>query len=170
YTRFTLLTIVRCLLDYADSEFGRDTGESVARARALYDTARDLLDSDELAEQTAVCASIVGGVALPAEDRNAGAQLADVTRQLSNVSDVGRLTKAIDEINASLSGTAPVEQRLIAARQTASRAEALAATPVPLQEVLIAADQWRNNQYLSLTSAGAAQRVMQSVGQIAGAA
>src|SRR6185295_10059479 len=33
YTRFTILSIIRCLLEFADSEFTRDTSESVARAR-----------------------------------------------------------------------------------------------------------------------------------------
>ena len=38
YTRFTLLSLIRCILDYADAEFTRDTGESNARARTLYQT------------------------------------------------------------------------------------------------------------------------------------
>ena len=43
YTRFTLMTLVRCYLDFADAEFTRDDGESLARARALYATALELL-------------------------------------------------------------------------------------------------------------------------------
>src|SRR5262249_4773960 len=45
YSRFTLLSIVRCFLDYADAEFAGDSGETIARARALYIDALDLLDS-----------------------------------------------------------------------------------------------------------------------------
>lgn len=48
YTRFTEISIVRCLLDYADSEFAADTAESVPRARSLYLDALHLLESDEL--------------------------------------------------------------------------------------------------------------------------
>lgn len=48
YTRFTLMALVRCFLEYADAEFTRDTAESVPRARVLYTTALELLDLPEL--------------------------------------------------------------------------------------------------------------------------
>ena len=48
YTRFTLTTLVRCYLDFADAEFTRDDGESLARARALYGTALQLLALPEM--------------------------------------------------------------------------------------------------------------------------
>jgi hypothetical protein len=48
YTRFTLMSLARCLLDFADSEFTRDTPESRARAGAVYITAQELLESPAL--------------------------------------------------------------------------------------------------------------------------
>ena len=48
YTRFTLLSIVRCMLSYADSEFTTDSFESLPRARSLYINAREVLDMPEL--------------------------------------------------------------------------------------------------------------------------
>jgi hypothetical protein len=51
YTRYTLLSIIRCLLDYADDEFTKDTGESVAKARTLYLSALELLAAPELADE-----------------------------------------------------------------------------------------------------------------------
>src|SRR5262249_6141116 len=48
YTRFTVQSIVRCFLDFADAEFARHTAESVARARTLYETAADLLSLPEV--------------------------------------------------------------------------------------------------------------------------
>jgi len=44
YTRFTLLSIVQCLLDFADAQFGTETAESIANARSLYLQALDLLN------------------------------------------------------------------------------------------------------------------------------
>lgn len=44
YSRYTLLVLIRCLLDYADSEYTRDTAESLSRARDLYEIALALLD------------------------------------------------------------------------------------------------------------------------------
>ena len=51
YTRFTLLSIIRCFLQYADNEFTRDTAESVPRARTLYLTALELLERLEQKER-----------------------------------------------------------------------------------------------------------------------
>ena len=48
YTRFTLMALVRCYLDFADAEFARDSSESIPRARALYSTALELLALPDL--------------------------------------------------------------------------------------------------------------------------
>ncbi|HEY5114362.1 MAG TPA: Ig-like domain-containing protein, partial [Nakamurella sp.] len=48
YTRFTLITLARCYLDFADAEFTRDDGDAVARARSLYGTALALLGLPEM--------------------------------------------------------------------------------------------------------------------------
>src|SRR6185369_9065854 len=49
YTKFTLMSIVRCLIEYGDSEFTADSNESVPRARMLYMSALDLLNVPEFA-------------------------------------------------------------------------------------------------------------------------
>src|SRR5207247_3244088 len=60
YTRYTVESIIRCVLDYADADFTRDTAESVARARELYERAVDLLDVSELQQSLGTCADIIG--------------------------------------------------------------------------------------------------------------
>lgn len=52
YTRFTVMSIVRCFLAYADMEFSRNLAESVTKARTLYETAIDLLGMPELEPET----------------------------------------------------------------------------------------------------------------------
>jgi hypothetical protein len=49
YTRFVVISLARCLLDFADAEFACDTNESLPRARSLYMRAQDLLNTPELA-------------------------------------------------------------------------------------------------------------------------
>jgi Tc toxin complex TcA C-terminal TcB-binding domain len=44
YTRFTILAIVQCLLDFADAQFATETSESISAALGLYINALDLLD------------------------------------------------------------------------------------------------------------------------------
>jgi hypothetical protein len=57
HTRFTLITLIRCYLDFADAEFTRDDNESIARARLLYGTALQLLALPEMQPPTGVSAS-----------------------------------------------------------------------------------------------------------------
>jgi hypothetical protein len=55
YERYILLSIVKCLLDYAESEFTIDTAESLARARENYDTALRLLQDPALKQTGGEC-------------------------------------------------------------------------------------------------------------------
>jgi len=48
YTRFTVMSLVRCFLEFADAEFASNSNESLPRARALYLSALDLLTLPEL--------------------------------------------------------------------------------------------------------------------------
>jgi hypothetical protein len=48
YTRFVVMSLVRCLLEFADTEFTRDTNESLPRAHLLYLQALDVLAIPEL--------------------------------------------------------------------------------------------------------------------------
>jgi len=58
YHQFTLLTIVRTLVDLGDEEFSTDTAASVARATQLYEVALDLLDKPVLTQLEDPCETI----------------------------------------------------------------------------------------------------------------
>ncbi|MFC7771838.1 neuraminidase-like domain-containing protein [Salinirubellus sp. GCM10025899] len=58
YTRFTLFSILQCLLDYADDEFATDTRESIAQARTLYEGALDVLSHDVLRDDEDPCTKL----------------------------------------------------------------------------------------------------------------
>lgn len=55
HLRFIQLSIIRCLLDYAEAEFSTDTSESLARARELYFTAHTILNLPELKQSLSDC-------------------------------------------------------------------------------------------------------------------
>jgi hypothetical protein len=59
YVRYTLLSIIKCLLDYGDSEFTQDTAESLPRARELYMMALRLLYEDELKPVSETCEGVL---------------------------------------------------------------------------------------------------------------
>lgn len=65
YTRYTILSLIRCMLEFADSEFSLDTNESLPRARALYLTALDLLEAPEIKEVETNGAPLSAGVKFP---------------------------------------------------------------------------------------------------------
>ncbi|MCD4770063.1 MAG: hypothetical protein K8R35_07855, partial [Bacteroidales bacterium] len=51
YIRYTLQSISRCLIDYADMEFTQDTSGSRPRAKELYETALDLLGLPAMSQE-----------------------------------------------------------------------------------------------------------------------
>ncbi len=93
YTRFTITSIIRCLNDFADSEFTYDTPESLVRARLLYTTALELCDVPELRQHVGNCDALLGaleiqpGVSLPPEMT---AALGEIVDQLT----LGKVTTA----------------------------------------------------------------------------
>jgi hypothetical protein len=48
HTRYTLMSLADCLIEFGDSQFARDTNEAVAEARAIYMVAREILGLPEL--------------------------------------------------------------------------------------------------------------------------
>lgn len=87
YTRFTVFSVVRCLLEQADEEFTRDTSESVARARLTYELALDLLDG-----LTDALASVEDRPSSPGGD---GA-LVDGATTIADADDRGGLLLAVE--------------------------------------------------------------------------
>ena len=106
YTRFTLLALVRCLLDYADSEFTRDTAESVPRARTLYLTALELLNSSELSQSVGDCGDLIGTLAIEiaVEDRQWQSVWDRILRALGEMGDYSRLVHVIREVREAAAG------------------------------------------------------------------
>lgn len=90
YTRFTLITLCRLLLGYADAEFSRETVESLATARILYVTALKVLRLDAINQRLGACDDLIAslkiqpGADVPAEASAAvAAIIADLTSSLS---------------------------------------------------------------------------------------
>lgn len=59
HKRHILLSLIRCLLEYADAEFCQDTLESNIRARQLYTQAVELLNAPELARAMDPCDKVI---------------------------------------------------------------------------------------------------------------
>jgi len=134
YTRFTIMSLVRCLLDFADSQFTQETGESLATARTLYLTALDLLDLPELQQKLGVCDELIAelkiepGKDIPPEVPAAvGEILEDLTSVASSTSKFAEVTKEVAEV---FKGEARWDAKLIAARVVVRTAVANAPRPL----------------------------------------
>ena len=128
YTRFTLLAIIRCLLDYADAEFTQDTAESNPRARRLYLIAQELLETNELKQSLNQCDEIIGVLDdIPVPDDRWQLNFQQIKGELKAIPDPQRLQPVVNQIRQALSADIPLEQRFVDARGILS--EALAALP-----------------------------------------
>lgn len=121
YLRFTVMSIVRCLLEFADAEFTRDTAESLPRARALYLTALDLLRLRELDQRRVVCEipSIAKALSPPWREH-----FEELGRQLAGIHDYVTVTGIIDTIEADLSAGGSAEEAYAAAAEEIQAAHA----------------------------------------------
>ena len=98
YNRFAILMIVRALLAYADSEYGRFTPESVPRADALFIKALELLDSPDLNYRDPLCDAIIGSLEIPIGDDETvwlWVSIRDRLRRIDDLATVGDLAERL---------------------------------------------------------------------------
>ena len=123
YTRFTLLAVIRCLLDYADAEFTQDTPESNPRARRLYLTALELLEAIELRQSSNKCDEIIGVLDdIPVLDERWQNNFQLIKGELKAIPDLQKLQPIVDQIRQALVADAPLEQRFVDARAILNQA------------------------------------------------
>jgi hypothetical protein len=122
YTRFTLLSIVRCLLDEADAEFTHDTSESDSRARSLYRMAQDLLSdlvkSHDPCEGLTISYDTLGG------DAGWQPMIAALNRDLATLGDSRLVASTARAVSAELRTDQPIAARFASARSLLAAARA----------------------------------------------
>ena len=133
YTRFTLLSIVRCFLEYATAEFTRDTAESVPLARTLYQTALELLEDPNLNQQVDGCEEIIGQLKTRYGDE---VWIGEVAFRLGRLTTVGTLRQARSRIDAIMGGGGSAEQRIARVRDEVEAALQAESRPIQLHEAI----------------------------------
>ena len=111
YTRYTLLAIIYCLLDYADAEFTTDNSETVPRARELYE---DVLQLLKLLVPSHDC-SIAGATGLIEEHDIPGPWVSswtDALEQLEPLSGSSGFDDLISQIDAIMDNSDPIAEQL----------------------------------------------------------
>jgi hypothetical protein len=120
YNRFTLISLIRCFLDFADTEFTRDTAESLPRAKTLYQTALELLDLPELRQNLDACREVIISI-----DFDLDVILGDVWNetvshmkaQMSKLSDSKKLQAVAANVQAALRSSRPIAERITTAQK-----------------------------------------------------
>jgi hypothetical protein len=136
YTHFTLLTIVRRMLDYADTKFTRDDSESDERARLLYLTTLQLLNSDELRQSPGGCADLIGQINIRVGHPVLQAIVSAMRYELAGIGNTLTLSNLIDEVKAKLGAEEPWNERIAQAHQLVVDAKNAFPPPPTLQKVV----------------------------------
>ncbi|MCE7985214.1 MAG: hypothetical protein DYG89_28920 [Caldilinea sp. CFX5] len=118
YTRFTFLAIIRCLLNYADAEFTRDTVESLPRARMLYETALELLQLPELKQDT----DIIGYLETTLGVSRNQIGWRQILTDMSHVTSWATLRKTIDNVRQIIQNTPDEPSRFVEIRKVVDAA------------------------------------------------
>ena len=126
YTRFTLVSVLRCMLDFADSQFSQDSAESLATARTLYLTALGLLNLPELQQNLAVCEHVISSLKIAAGNGvppEVPAAVARIQKALKSAAlPVTDLEGTAEQVGGILKGKESWKVRLAKARAVALKA------------------------------------------------
>jgi len=123
YTRYTLMSIIRCLVEFADAEFTRDTAESVPRADILYTTALGLFDTPELKQNPFMCQQLTNVLRVQIGDSRWAPVWNKLQRNLAGIDDPAVLTATIGRVTAALTAYGSWALRLTQARALISQAK-----------------------------------------------
>jgi hypothetical protein len=111
YTRFTLLSITRCLLAFADSHFTLDTPETVPQARMLYEQVLQLLDTPELIQKLDKCDELIGQLDIEVLP-DVEPALPLVKGAFAYIPDLGQVATLVNAVKQALTAAQPWEIRL----------------------------------------------------------
>lgn len=117
YTKFTLSSIIRCLLSYADTEFTRDTFESLPRARILYETALELLKLPVLNQHLNNCEEIIGTLVIEIKDSRWRGVWIEILNDMRRINDVNNLEKTVEKVRTIMKSSEELSIRLAEARK-----------------------------------------------------
>ncbi|HVG39502.1 MAG TPA: hypothetical protein VM870_09445 [Pyrinomonadaceae bacterium] len=136
YPRYTLMAIIRCLLEYADSEFTRETAETIPRARELYEKALELLEFGDLKQGRSACEEVIGQLQITLKRSEWQAIGREIYETVSKVSSPSALQSIVRELNAAFAGDQSDEEKFQAVRPLLAKVAEGNARPVTYAERL----------------------------------
>ncbi|HNP51889.1 MAG TPA: hypothetical protein PKJ85_08850 [Nitrosomonas nitrosa] len=167
YTRFTILSIVRCMLDYADMEFTRDTAESIPPARHYYLLALELMNSDTLKQQPKEyedCDEMIGTLddLVPLIGNHWSGHMQILQKKLTGIKDTEVLSETVTLIHNVFTTADTQDKQFSAANQLVAKALLDSSAP-SLGSVLVEESRRRGEIEKALLNQSTANSVMEKV-------
>lgn len=166
YTRFTLLATVRCFLDYADAEFTRDTAESVPRARILYMTALELLESEDLKLQLGFCSDLAGSLEIEVGDPKWERVLIAIKAELATIKNSEQLKLITNKIKAIWAEELSIEVRFTKIRDEIKKAKEAQPPTKALETVVTEKSQYLAQSHVVVQSSPVFAQAIEKMGQV----
>lgn len=168
YSRFTLLSLIRCFLEFADSEFTQDTAESVPRARTLYMTALRLLDAPELAQGLNPCDELIGMLNIEVGDPRWVPVWDRIKSDIASIATPAKLSSVVAGVKAALTEGRTWDARFAAARQIIAKAKAELPGPPTYGSILAKKSDMASGSDAALLAQPSVVAALQRVGALAG--
>ncbi|MBN1254273.1 MAG: hypothetical protein JXA50_03275 [Deltaproteobacteria bacterium] len=137
YTRFTIMSVARCLIEWGNEEFSRDDPESITKAEELYATALKLLEADELKQELDFCAEKIGDIDITLPNAEDMAYICFLKAEMSNISNAEKLNDTIEKVKGIFSvDHRPIEEKFENAHEVIRKAKEEESTPLTLGDVM----------------------------------
>ena len=140
-TRYMHLAIIRCLLDCANADFTLDTAESLARARLLYLTALELLDSSVLKQHLGNCENLIGSLEIELGGNAGSTSLLEKIFEKSQSLTFFQMKKMSGDIQNIVGEAVPWNERVVKAFESISSFQSTAPFARRLGDVLVDYEQ-----------------------------
>lgn len=167
YTRFTLLALIRCFLEFADAEFTRDTAESLTRARTLYLTALELLELPKIKQQLSRCEELIVSLDVEINEPEWLSVWIGIKTDLTQIHNSQALTAVIDELKQILATSEPIAIRLAQARSLVARTRTTQPAPPTLARVIAEKSRRLAQSHTNLLTQPVIAQAVQKVGRLA---
>lgn len=135
YTRFTLLSLIGCMLDFADSEFSRDSAESLVKATRLYETTLELLDLDVLNQPLDWCENAIERLKKELKDHDLNSTFLILLRDMTALRNTKIFENTLKQIHKIMRGTKKLSTRVTRVKNAVAGALA-GQTPLTIKEII----------------------------------
>ena len=167
YTRFTILSLIRCFLEFADAEFTRDTAESLPRARTLYKTALELLDLPGLKQNLGTCDDLIGEIDITLGDPQWALPISTLRGELGQIHDFDTVRELTTEVKTLLQSYGPMGENFAEARARIREALAEQSMPPTFQTVLAEKAKTQERAHAAMLSHDEVLKAVRRVGEVA---